>query len=211
MEDDILVAQIMKNRAYDPSSRDARFFDEAQVLLETWKPEDLNAIAISIGPGMFTSLRVGLSLAKGIACTHGTPVVAVNTLDAMGCAVSFYPGIVGVIANAFHKEMYVALYERGVRRSDHMLMRLEDIPSVLARAALVIGPGIPLLREQGCFQTPRPGGEHNIQDLFPTAENVVYCALPRIHARDFCKIEVLEPFYIKKTDAERLYDTKDVH
>lgn len=210
MDDTTLVAQIMKNRTYDPSSRDARFFDEAQALFETWKPEDLNAIAISIGPGMFTSLRVGLSLAKGIACTHGTPVVAVNTLDAMGRAVSFYPGIVGVVVNAFHKEMYGALYERGARRSDHTLRRLEEIPSFLARAALVIGPGIPLLKEQGGSETPHPGMDYDIQELFPTAENIVHCALPRIYTRDFDAVELLEPFYIKKTDAERLYDSKDV-
>lgn len=210
MEDNVLVAQIMKNRTYDKLSRDARLFDETQELFGIWKPEDLNAIAISVGPGMFTSLRVGLSLAKGIAFAHGTPVVAVNTLDAMGYAVSSYPGIVGVVVNAFHKEIYAALYEQGVCRSGHMLMHLKDSIEFLASAALVVGPGISLLKEHGLFQTPVAGTDQDGRSLFPAAENVIRCALSRIHARDFDAIEMLEPFYIKKTDAERLYDTKDV-
>jgi tRNA threonylcarbamoyladenosine biosynthesis protein TsaB len=43
--------------------------------------KNLDAVAVSIGPGSFTGLRIGLSSAKGIACALGTPIIAVPTLD----------------------------------------------------------------------------------------------------------------------------------
>ena len=44
---------------------------------------DLNGIAVSIGPGSYTGLRIGVSTAKGIAYTAGIPVMAVSTLESI--------------------------------------------------------------------------------------------------------------------------------
>ena len=46
------------------------------------QPADLAAIAVSLGPGSFTGLRVAISLAKGMALAHGLPLIGVSTLDA---------------------------------------------------------------------------------------------------------------------------------
>jgi tRNA threonylcarbamoyladenosine biosynthesis protein TsaB len=46
------------------------------------QPADLAAIAVSLGPGSFTGLRVAISLAKGMALAHGLPLIGVPTLDA---------------------------------------------------------------------------------------------------------------------------------
>ncbi len=47
------------------------------------KPADLNAISVSMGPGSYTGLRIGVSSAKGLAYGLGKPLIAVNTLKAM--------------------------------------------------------------------------------------------------------------------------------
>ena len=49
-------------------------------------PADLNGLAVAIGPGSYTGLRIGLALAKGLALAHGTPLVGVPTLDILAVA-----------------------------------------------------------------------------------------------------------------------------
>lgn len=201
----------MKNRARNQRNRDALIFDEAQRLLHTWLPEDLDAIAVSIGPGMFTSLRVGLSLAKGIALAHRTPIIGVNSLDVIGYEHRFFPGIVCVVVNAFHQEMYVALYNRGIRQGAYVLVRLDDITEMLNQARLLVGPGVYLLKEHGLLVSKNEQNHKESRFMFPTAEMVVMSACARFQNKDFDNIDMLEPFYIKKTDAERIHDQKNDH
>lgn len=60
-----------------------------QVLAEAGlAPQDIGTVAVSIGPGSFTGLRVGLSFAKGFALGLGVPVVPVGTLDALAMALA---------------------------------------------------------------------------------------------------------------------------
>ncbi len=66
-EDGTILYEIRKNRLADEKRRDAQFFTEAKRLIDYFGRDNIGAIAISIGPGMFTSLRVGLGLAKDLS------------------------------------------------------------------------------------------------------------------------------------------------
>lgn len=82
-----------------------------------WKPASLGAVAVSIGPGSFTGLRVGLGLAKGLAFAGNMTVVPVPTLEALAAVADAEPGeLVCPMLDARKGELYVALYavpERG--------------------------------------------------------------------------------------------------
>ncbi len=71
---------------------------------------DLDGFAISIGPGSFTGLRIGVSTIKGFAFAIGKPVVAVPTLDAMAASCAYQSKLICPMINARRKEVYTALY-----------------------------------------------------------------------------------------------------
>jgi tRNA threonylcarbamoyl adenosine modification protein YeaZ len=144
-----------------------------------------------------------LSLAKGIALVKNIPVVAVNTLDSIGVEPSYQmPPVVAVI-NAYRGELYAASYEKGKRTSDYVLVTPEEVLKELNRHTVFIGPGVDIIR--GLAANYRNAELKDDDCYLPDATKVVSLALQRVGQEDFDDIELLEPFYIKKTDAERNY------
>ena len=77
---------------------------------------DLSGIAVSIGPGSFTGLRIGLATAKGIAYEGGLPIVGVSTLHASAARVTDFEGIICSLLDARKSEVYFALFSREAHR-----------------------------------------------------------------------------------------------
>jgi tRNA threonylcarbamoyladenosine biosynthesis protein TsaB len=205
-DDDTILYEVIRKRLTD-DSRDAHFFFEAQRLLENYGLDNIGAIALDSGPGMFTSLRVGLTFAKGLAVAQKIPVITVKSLDVIGNSFTFSQYPVLAVINAYHGELYAALYSQGKRLTDYLLARPEEIKKLIREKTVVIGSGVDLVQEKygQC--------EHFIYSrdplLLPSASKVIACALPRIKKKQFEDIEMLEPYYIKKTDAERNYNKTD--
>jgi tRNA threonylcarbamoyl adenosine modification protein YeaZ len=146
-EDEKMMYEIRKSRQIDISSRDAQFFIEAKRLIEYFGRDKIGALAVSIGPGMFTSLRVGLSLAKGLALALNIPIVAVNTLDVIGVSMSFLHYPVLAVINAYHEEIYAALYKKGERETDYLLTTPEQVENIIKGETMVIGSGIEVFKK----------------------------------------------------------------
>ena len=95
-------------------------------------PADLSAIAVSIGPGSFTGLRVGLATAKGIAYSGGLPLIGISTLLAIAATVKKFQGIVCALLDARKNDVYIGLF----RRDGEVLSRLTDDTLVSIDAAI---------------------------------------------------------------------------
>lgn len=78
-------------------------------------PGLLGGIAASIGPGSFTSLRVGLSTAKTLAQVWKLPVAGIGTLESLAYLLAGKPGLVCPVVNARKNEVYAAVYEDGLK------------------------------------------------------------------------------------------------
>lgn len=202
-DDEEVMHEFRQHREFE-GQRDAGIFVEAKRLIDSLAGEGIEAIAISIGPGMFTSLRVGLGLAKGLALANSTPVVAVNTLDVVGIEPSRDAVRVLAVINAYRGEIYAAFYENGKRMGDYLLTTPDALIKSIEGRVLVIGPGCDLLKKLDLDTSGL--NVMNDDHYLPSATKVVSLALPRIRQGDFDDIEFLEPYYIKRTDAERRYD-----
>lgn len=74
-------------------------------------PADLDGIAVAIGPGSYTGLRVGMALAKGLALANQTPLLGISTLDIVAAAFGPFPGQLWVVAEAGRTRICTAPYE----------------------------------------------------------------------------------------------------
>jgi tRNA threonylcarbamoyladenosine biosynthesis protein TsaB len=74
------------------------------------EPSDLSGIAVAIGPGSYTGLRVGLALAKGLALANGLPLVGVPTLDIVAASFGQREGQLVVVVEAGRKRISAAGY-----------------------------------------------------------------------------------------------------
>lgn len=85
----------------------------SEVLAEAGVPfADLGRIAVTVGPGSFTGLRVGLAFAKGLGAALGLPVIGIGTLEAMGAPLSGEPGLVAVVLEAKRGQVYFQAFEK---------------------------------------------------------------------------------------------------
>jgi tRNA threonylcarbamoyladenosine biosynthesis protein TsaB len=84
--------------------------------------QNLSGLAVSIGPGSFTGLRIGLSTVKGLGYGLGIPVVGVSTLLANAARVNDFDGLICSLLDARKREVYAALF----RRNDAGLTRITE-------------------------------------------------------------------------------------
>ena len=83
--------------------------DEVVKMTET-NLKELDAIAISAGPGSFTGLRIGSATAKGLCLALDKPLVEVSTLEAMAFGCGPYNGLICPMIDARRRQVYTALY-----------------------------------------------------------------------------------------------------
>src|SRR5947207_8686334 len=124
-----------------------------------WTPRDLEGLAVTVGPGSFTGLRVGLSTVKGLALALAIPVAAVPTLDAMAAMLPYAALPVCPVLDARKREVYASLYrwEGGAMRREweYQALAPEALAARLGEPVIVPGAGAPAIRSPP--SRPAPG------------------------------------------------------
>lgn len=79
-------------------------------LAEIGGPADLDRVGVTVGPGSFTGLRVGMALAQGLAAAASRPLVGLSTLDALALSVDGGPRPVAALINARRGQVYMRIF-----------------------------------------------------------------------------------------------------
>jgi len=163
---------------------------------------DLDALAVTIGPGTFTGLRVGLAAARGLALALKLPLVGITTLEAIAADVVAGEGEAVVAAfDAKRGEVYLQAFDAdGAPLTEPALIAVTDAGLHLPKIKLLlVGTGAALLEEA------LHGFERRTADApaQPRAETVARLALQRLEADGADAFRVAPaPLYIRAPDAK---------
>jgi tRNA threonylcarbamoyladenosine biosynthesis protein TsaB len=107
---------------------------------------DLTAVAVSLGPGNFTGLRIGIATAKTLAWSLKCPLVGVPTLEILAAQFPFHPQPVGVVMDAKRGEVFWGLFacpeDQPLVLEGPLRLAAADLPPRLPRPMLLTGPGL---------------------------------------------------------------------
>jgi universal bacterial protein YeaZ len=185
--------------------------------LLAWSGVELHqvgGIAVGVGPGLFTGLRVGIQTAKTLAQVLKVPIVGIVSLDALAFSVRYTQRRIASVIDARRGEVFAAVYRSvpgGVMREighlvlkpDHLVAELQAVPGEV----LCVGNGAILYRRE-------------IEDLgsrvefaspavaYPDAAALVELAIPRFTREEHDRLFDVVPLYLRKSDAEIAWDQR---
>ena len=175
-------------------------------------PAEIDAVAVGLGPGSFTGLRVGLSTAKGLAYALNKPILGIPSLDVTAMNVTKGSADqVCVLFDARRDMVYAAVYqclEQGIALiSDYLLSQPAAVLSHLKGRVAFVGDAIPIYRDmidaksrgKGATFTPLFLDE---KKWFPSAKNLSILARCRYDRQDYDCVETLSPLYLYPDDCQ---------
>jgi tRNA threonylcarbamoyladenosine biosynthesis protein TsaB len=165
--------------------------------------DDVQAVAVSIGPGSFTGLRIGLALAQGLAFAGGIGCVGVPTLEALAWSAEAEPGTsVCAAIDARKQEVYAALFTataEGPRRlTEDLALRPEALAARLEPPCVVVGDAVEAYGDiLGVRAMLLPFATHH-----PRGGTVARLGWERLRAGAPANPGAVEPLYVRPPDAE---------
>jgi tRNA threonylcarbamoyladenosine biosynthesis protein TsaB len=169
------------------------------------EPEGLDAFAVSIGPGSFTSLRVGIASVKGLAFGSDRPIAPVSTLAALALAAGPSDATIVPMLDARRGQLYAAAFAGGPSRETILEVGVytpDELCAELTTPCVLVGEGVALcgeaIREQlgdGVSLLPPPKGD-------PAARFVGALGAEMLARGDAVDAAALVPYYVRRAEAE---------
>jgi tRNA threonylcarbamoyladenosine biosynthesis protein TsaB len=175
---------------------------------------DIGVVAVDLGPGLYTGLRVGVASGKALAHALRVPMIGVPSLDLLAFPVRFTSRTIVACIDARRGEVFYAFYRQvpgGVQRiTPHRIATPDDLASELfarREETLLVGDGA--IRYAEVF--------HDIERvdiverglMYPSAASLVQLAHARALREQWVKPWELKPLYLRKPDVEINWATRD--
>jgi len=171
------------------------------------------AIAVSLGPGSFTGLRIALSTAKGLCMAAEKPLIGVPTLTGLASQFPFSSLPICPVIDARKNEIYTALYRcnrQGFpeKTTEAMVIKPERLQEFITTPTLLVGDALPLyghmlkelLGESACLAPP--------EICFARAASIGSVAWHLFRQGSFLDPATAVPIYVRASDAELQFGEK---
>ena len=160
------------------------------------KPQDIDAIAVSKGPGSYTGLRIGVSAAKGLCFALNKPLISVDTLEALGNQITIDSGCIVPMLDARRMEVYASVYNKDhvqVRAIEAQILDEHSFKDFLeAGKVYFIGNGVEKTKQI----ITHPNAIF-VENKLPSAKEMGRLANAKYKKSDLEDVAYFEPFYLK--------------
>ena len=178
------------------------------------KLSSVGGIAVGLGPGLFTGMRVGIATAKTLAQTLSVPIAGLASLDVLAFSARYGRRLICAAIDAKRGELFFAFYRPvpgGVAREGGFQVgppsRLVAELEARREDILLVGNGGLVYRrelEEAGSRVEFASAVH----AFPAATALVELAIPRFQREDFDRLFDLKPHYVRKADAQIAWDQR---
>jgi tRNA threonylcarbamoyladenosine biosynthesis protein TsaB len=196
-----ILATVELNEGFTHAEHLHPFIEQA-LLKAAIKPAQLNAVAVSAGPGSYTGLRIGLSAAKGLCFALNIPLISINTLQNLSAGalklIEEKDVILCPMLDARRMEIYTAQFDEQLNEIEKAQPKIMDEKSVNSfdkgKTAYFFGDGMPKCK--ALLQTIK--GAKFIENLVPSSTHMLKLALTKYKDQHFEDIAYFEPLYLKE-------------
>ena len=207
VEDSIVLGELFFNTGLKHSTKIVPSITNLLATLELDKT-DLDGIAVTSGPGSYTSLRIGISIAKGLAYSLDIPLIGISTLKCVAFNSTASPYPICSFVDAKKGELYSAFFRNDTgdleRISEDVVVNIDYLCSTIVEKTVLIGDGLNLYKSS--FVDKINGlvlfapGHLN----YPRASSCAILGIDSFKKAKRDEVNTLVPKYIRQADAELL-------
>lgn len=158
--------------------------------------KDLNAVAVSKGPGSYTGLRIGVSAVKGLCFALEIPLISVDTLESLASSLHVTSGIKIPMLDARRMEVYSAIFDPSnklLREVEAEIIDETSFREYLEHSSIYfLGDGA-----EKCRDILNHQNANFIKDVFPSAKEMSKLSFDKFKKNQFEDVAYFEPFYLK--------------
>lgn len=208
LESEELVSELILNSKLSHSERISKSINDI-LIYSKLSPKEIDYIAVSIGPGSFTGLRIGLACAKGLAFSLKKPIISVPSLKALALNISHTDYSICPLIDAKKNDVFSASfkYKKGIlaNTKKEQSINISDLLSGINEKTIFIGDGASLHSHEIRKKMGKKCEIINNKYSFPRPRNIGFLALDLIKKKKYIgcdKLDKLEPNYLQKSRAE---------
>jgi len=190
----IVLCKEIAEQGYSHAEKLHVFIEE--IIKETGVPvQEIQAVAVSKGPGSYTGLRIGVSTAKGLCYALGIPLISVDTLQVLAKQVAIENGMIVPMLDARRMEVYSAVFNANHNKIMEVQAEIltENSYAEITEAVYFIGD----CQEKCKTVLVKDNFQFLPEIVFPSAKEMSLLSYEKFVKNEFEDVAYFEPFYLK--------------